>query len=279
MSILEVSKEIIKNINALNEKRKSMNKENEKSNLNITLESKKSKYKKNIKLRITYLTTVIQFLDLNSLISLSLVNKEFYYFLSSIYVYKFIIKIQRHQKIMKYNNKKDIKSIKSDNINKTTNLNKKGGYSFFSALTGALSYFTPSTELNNIKTEKKPDLNEINNKIDLHLNILKDKIKQLNLSKQIIENRKNIDELINERFSLKEQIKFNNRNTIIQEKEYEKIKREKYENEYKNTLNELNTLKNNFSKLKKEYELNKKEYIENESNLNKIGEYINKNLN
>ena len=53
---------------------------------------------------------------------------------------------------MKYNNKKDIKSIKSDNINKTTNLNKKGGYSFFSALTGALSYFTPSTELNNIKT-------------------------------------------------------------------------------------------------------------------------------
>ena len=133
-------------------KRKSMNKENEKSNLNITLESKKSKYKKNIKLRITYLTTVIQFLDLNSLISLSLVNKEFYYFLSSIYVYKFIIQIQRHQKIMKYNNKKDIKSIKSDNINKTTNLNKKGGYSFFSALTGALSYFTPSTELNNIKT-------------------------------------------------------------------------------------------------------------------------------
>ena len=279
MSILEVSKEIIKNINSLNEKRKSINKENEKNNLNITLESKKSKYKKNIKLRITYLTTVIQFLDLNSLISLSLVNKEFYYFLSSIYAYKFIIQIQRHQKIMKYNNKKDIKSIKSDNINKTTNLNKKGGYSFFSALTGALSYFTPSTELNNIKTEKKPDLNEINNKIDLHLNILKDKIKQLNLSKQIIENRKNIDELINERFSLKEQIKFNNRNTIIQEKEYEKIKREKYENEYKNTLNELNTLKNNFSKLKKEYELNKKEYIENESNLNKIGEYINKNLN
>ena len=152
MSILEVSKEIIKNINTLKEKRKSMNKENEKSNLNITLESKKSKYKKNIKLRITYLTTVIQFLDLNSLISLSLVNKEFYYFLSSIYVYKFIIQIQRHQKIMKYNNKKDIKSIKSDNINKTTNLNKKGGYSFFSALTGALSYFTPSTELNNIKT-------------------------------------------------------------------------------------------------------------------------------
>ena len=56
---------------------------------------------------------------------------------------------------MKYNNKKDIKSIKSDNINKTTNLNKKGGYSFFSALNGALSYFNPSTELNNIKTEKK----------------------------------------------------------------------------------------------------------------------------
>ena len=90
-----------KNINTLNEKRKSINKENEKNNLNITLESKKSKYKKNRKFRITYLTTVIQFLDLNSLISLSLVNKEFYYFLSSIYAYKFIIQIQRHQKIMK----------------------------------------------------------------------------------------------------------------------------------------------------------------------------------
>ena len=33
-------------INTLNEKRKSINKENEKNNLNITLESKKSKYKK-----------------------------------------------------------------------------------------------------------------------------------------------------------------------------------------------------------------------------------------
>ena len=277
MSILEVSKEIIKNINTLKEKRKSMNKENEKSNLNITLESKKSKYKKNRKFRITYLTTVIQFLDLNSLISLSLVNKEFYYFLSSIYVYKFIIQIQRHQKIMKYNNKKDIKSIKSDNINKTTNLNKKGGYSFFSALTGALSYFTPSTELNNIKTEKKPDLNEINNKIDLHLNILNEKVKQLKLSKEISEIRKNIDDLINERFSLKEQSE-NNRITIMQEKEFEKIKREKYENDYKETLNELNMIKKNFAKLQKEYEKNQKEYIENELNLTKIGDYINKNM-
>ena len=277
MSILEVTKEIINDIDSLKNKEKTINKENNIDSLNTSLKNHhKKKYKK---FKITYLRTIIQFLDLNSFISLSLVNKEFYYFLSSIYAYKFINQIQSHQKLMKHKKKNpNIKSVKTDNSNKTTNSIKKGGYSFFSALTGALSYFTPSTEINTIKVEKKPDLNEINNKIDLHLNILKDKIKQLNLSKQIIENRKNIDELINERFSLKEQSE-NNRITIMQEKEFEKIKREKYENEYKNTLNELNTLKNNFSKLKKEYELNKKEYIENESNLNKIGEYINKNLN
>ena len=278
MSILESTKEIINEINSLRSLENSINKQNTNESLNTSQNSHKKKKIK--KFRITYLRSVIQFLDLNSFISLSLVNKEFYYYLSSIYAYKFINQIQNHQKLMKKKKKSpQIKTVKTDNSNKSSNSNKKGGYSFFSALTGALSYFTPSTEINTIKVEKKPDLNEINNKIDLHLNILKDKIKQLNLSKQIIENRKNIDELINERFSLKEQIKFNNRNTIIQEKEYEKIKREKYENEYKNTLNELNTLKNNFSKLKKEYELNKKEYIENESNLNKIGEYINKNLN
>ena len=65
----------------------------------------------------------------------------------------------------------------------------------------------------------------------------------------------------------------------MQEKEYEKIKREKYEKDYKETLNELNMIKKNFSKLQKEYEKNQKEYIENELNLTKIGDYINKNMN
>ena len=46
----------------------------------------------------------------------------------------------------------------------------------------------------------------------------------------------------------------------------------------KKTLNELNMIKNNFSKLKQEYEKNQKEYIENELNLTKIGDYINKNM-
>ena len=276
MSILEVTKEIINDIDSLKNKEKTINKENNIDSLNTSLKNHhKKKYKK---FKITYLRTIIQFLDLNSFISLSLVNKEFYYFLSSIYAYKFINQIQSHQKLMKHKKKNpNIKSVKTDNSNKTTNSIKKGGYSFFSALTGALSYFTPSTEINTIKVEKKPDLNEINNKIDLHLNILNEKVKQLKLSKEISEIRKNIDDLINERFSLKEQSE-NNRITIMQEKEFEKIKREKYENDYKETLNELNMIKKNFSKLQKEYEKNQKEYIENELNLTKIGYYINKNM-
>ena len=276
MSILEVTKEIINDIDSLKNKEKTINKENNIDSLNTSLKNHhKKKYKK---FKITYLRTIIQFLDLNSFISLSLVNKEFYYFLSSIYAYKFINQIQSHQKLMKHKKKNpNIKSVKTDNSNKTTNSIKKGGYSFFSALTGALSYFTPSTEINTIKVEKKPDLNEINNKIDLHLNILNEKVKQLKLSKEISEIRKNIDDLINERFSLKEQSE-NNRITIMQEKEFEKIKREKYENDYKETLNELNMIKKNFLKLQKEYEKNQKEYIENELNLTKIGDYINKNM-
>ena len=276
MSILEVTKEIINDIDSLKNKEKTINKENNIDSLNTSLKNHHNKKYK--KFKITYLRTIIQFLDLNSFISLSLVNKEFYYFLSSIYAYKFINQIQSHQKLMKHKKKNpNIKSVKTDNSNKTTNSIKKGGYSFFSALTGALSYFTPSTEINTIKVEKKPDLNEINNKIDLHLNILNEKVKQLKLSKEISEIRKNIDDLINERFSLKEQSE-NNRITIMQEKEFEKIKREKYENDYKETLNELNTIKKNFSKLQKEYEKNQKEYIENELNLTKIGDYINKNM-
>ena len=276
MSILEVTKEIINDIDSLKNREKTINKENNIDSLNTSLKNHHNKKYK--KFKITYLRTIIQFLDLNSFISLSLVNKEFYYFLSSIYAYKFINQIQSHQKLMKHKKKNpNIKSVKTDNSNKTTNSIKKGGYSFFSALTGALSYFTPSTEINTIKVEKKPDLNEINNKIDLHLNILNEKVKQLKLSKEISEIRKNIDDLINERFSLKGQSE-NNRITIMQEKEFEKIKREKYENDYKETLNELNMIKKNFSKLQKEYEKNQKEYIENELNLTKIGDYINKNM-
>ena len=151
MSILESTKEIINEINSLRSLENSINKQNTNESLNTSQNSHKKKKIK--KFRITYLRSVIQFLDLNSFISLSLVNKEFYYYLSSIYAYKFINQIQNHQKLMKKKKKSpQIKTVKTDNSNKSSNSNKKGGYSFFSALTGALSYFTPSTELNNIKT-------------------------------------------------------------------------------------------------------------------------------
>ena len=45
----------------------------------ISLNSPKSK-----KFRITYLLSIIQFLDYNSIFNLSLTNKEFHYFFSSI---------------------------------------------------------------------------------------------------------------------------------------------------------------------------------------------------
>ena len=114
MSVLETSNDIIKDITKLkidSENDKQMYfgglgyKKGKEDNLNITKERKWSMRdmqqsndsipiptspRNSKQFRITYLRTVIKYLDYQSMFNLSLVNKEFYSFLNSIYFYKFI---------------------------------------------------------------------------------------------------------------------------------------------------------------------------------------------
>ncbi len=70
--------------------------------------------------RISFLKGSIQYLDIKSSLNLSLVNKEFNYFIKSIYFYKFMsdINIFRQRKSKKSNIRKEIEKvtpIKSNN--------------------------------------------------------------------------------------------------------------------------------------------------------------------
>jgi hypothetical protein len=59
--------------------------------------------------RITNLFTVIEFLDLTSILNLSVVNRQCYHFLKSVYFYKFInksIEFNKQKKCKKDENKK-----------------------------------------------------------------------------------------------------------------------------------------------------------------------------
>jgi hypothetical protein len=47
--------------------------------------------------RVTYLKDTIQFMDLKSILNLTLVNKEFNYFIKSIYFYKFMKQIKKYK--------------------------------------------------------------------------------------------------------------------------------------------------------------------------------------
>jgi len=55
-----------------------------------------TKSKKN-NFRVTYLKDTIQFMDMKSILNLTLVNKEFNYFIKSIYFFKFMKQINRYK--------------------------------------------------------------------------------------------------------------------------------------------------------------------------------------
>lgn len=78
------------------------NEKNENHIANEKLSKVLTKPKKN-NFRITYLKDAIQFMDLKSILNLTLVNKQFNYFLQSIYFYKFMkqIKIYKSNSNMK----------------------------------------------------------------------------------------------------------------------------------------------------------------------------------
>lgn len=97
--------------------------------------------------RITYLRTAISFLDLKSILNLSLLNKEFNYFIKSVYFYKFLDNIRsfnNNKKLVNENFKTPKKSkfvsVGNTPVDNNYSATKMVG-SFLGALTGAFSAF------------------------------------------------------------------------------------------------------------------------------------------
>lgn len=299
MSVLEISSDILKEISKIKEENADNNKyislAGTKSsyndlnlNYNITKERKWSmrdnspphdgmpiplNSPKSKKFRITYLFSIIQFLDYNSIFNLSLTNKEFHYFFSSIWYYKFISQIKKYQKkTNKNSDKKEASLNNSFSSQGSLFSSKKKGGGFLSALTGALSYFAPVAE-SGAKKENKIDLKEIKERIELHEKILTGKLQQIQISKEIIDIRNNIDKLIDERFENQKK-----KDDIIDDNEIEKIKRDKLEKTYLELKKEVDSLNNESIKLKNIYENLQKEDIDKELKINLIGNYIKNNF-
>lgn len=118
-------------------------------NVNAFITKKIEKNEKRKIFRVTYLRTVIPYLDIKAILNISLLNKEFSYFIKSVYIYKFI-EIMRMQKLKNKIKEDKIKTPKktnniysvgnSANVNESSSATKVVG-SLFGAITGAFSVF------------------------------------------------------------------------------------------------------------------------------------------
>ena len=264
-SIISITQEIL---NELTNTTNAQTNTKKASNLNINEISKRKPSPNKKHFRITYLRTVIQFLDYPSILSLTLVNKEFNSFFSSIYYYKFISQINYHQKHF-------VPPPKTASTTSTQSIlptKKKQSGGLFSAITGALSYFTPNMDYNT-KVGTRSEFKEIETKIALHETLLTRKLKQLELSKEITSIRSKIDDLIAERFKYKSTNKNDNSDEQIQQ-----FKREKLESNYNSLQLEIESLKKECSYLKAENERLQKEDINTDLQINSITNYIKNHL-
>lgn len=263
-SIISITQEIL---NELSNTNTQINNNNKTSTLNINEISKRKQSPNKKQFHITYLRTVIQFLDYNSILSLTLVNKEFNAFFSSIYYYKFISQINYHQKHFT----PLPKPSSSTNNTNTANKKKQSG-GLFSAITGALSYFTPSMDYTT-KVGARSEFKEIETKIALHETLLTRKLKQLELSNEITSIRSKIDDLIAERFKYKSTNNKDNSDEQIQQ-----FKREKLELNYNSLQLEIELLKKECLNVKTENERLQNEDINTDLQINSITNYIKNHL-
>lgn len=111
-----------------------------------TFMNKNKKDKRKI-FRVTYLRTAIPFLDIKSILNLSLLNKEFHHFLKSIYFYKFLDNVRCYnlnQKLshdsFKTPKKSKFVSVGNTPVDSNYSATKMVG-SLLGALTGAFSNF------------------------------------------------------------------------------------------------------------------------------------------
>ena len=253
--------------------------------INIKQKNKSGSNHHNI--HIAYFIPVFQFLDIKSLLELSKVNHIFYSFIYSIYFYRSTYQVLLYSNKIKKNKNNNIfpksqtdqikKNISEKSNSKSSNDDniilgptKKIYSSFMSALTGALSYITPIPEISNIHKEKN-ELGEIEKKINLHEKLLDERLKQLAISNEIKATKAEIDKYIKEQYELKKNEK--NIKNKLNEQTIKKLKRDKYELEYKTLMNEISQYEEEYKRLKKDNEVQNKINIDLETKINKIKYY------
>ena len=302
-TISEIKEDIQKVLQNTEFIKKKYNEDNEEiiyDDIEIKNKSRTKKYK----LHITFFIPVLQFLDIQSLIELSKVNHLFYSFIYSFYFYRSVNQIityskksKNNNKINYNNNKRKIEQIKSKISDKSSENNNQNNQSndgiilgptkkiysgFMSAITGALSYITPMPEMTS-RPKEKNELEEIEKKIKLHEKLIDERIKQLAISNEIKNTRDEINNYIKEQYNLKKSQKKNelNKNNYkykkIDDKTIEKLKREKYESEYRALMQEINEYEMKYNDLQKENEIQNKIGIDLETKNNKI-KYYAKNI-
>jgi hypothetical protein len=246
------------------------------------------KMNKNTQLHVTYFIPVLQFLDIKSLIELSKVNHLFYSFIYSFYFYRSVNQVikysNKYNKIKKddifsKNNMKKIKPNNTENSHTQNSENddglifgptKKIYSSFMSALTGAFSYINPVSETSNVHKEKN-EKKEIEKKIILHEKLIDERIKLLAISNKIKATKAEIDKYIKEKYNIKNRMK--NNSGKINDQTIKKLKREKYESEYRTLMKEINEYEKQYDDLKKENEIQSNKGIDLETKINKIKYY------
>ncbi len=114
-------------------------------NPNTFVKKNTNKIEKRKIFRVTYLRTAIPFLDIKSIFSLSLLNKEFYYFVKSVYFYKFLDNVRSYNRNKRFNNDNS-KTPKKSKFVSVGNTPQDSNYSatkmvgsLLGALTGAFS--------------------------------------------------------------------------------------------------------------------------------------------
>ena len=293
--VLEIKEELeksIKNFEKINELK-------EKNKLNYIDEyiNESNKAKAKIKYNVTYFIPVIQFLDIKSICELSRVNHIFHSFIFSFYfyrstyqVYKYAIKNKNKNISKKYFFDKNNKKIENNsNINlqqnpqnpsNTENLlldqTKKIYTNFMSAISGAFNYFNPIPIMPK-GTKEGNELEEIEKKIALHEKLIDERIKLIRIGKDITNTKNKIEKYIQEQYDIKSKKKNENGNVnkinLHDDSLIKKIKKEKYENEYKALIKEIKESENELNRIKKENENQEKIGIDLENKINKIKYY------
>ena len=244
---------------------------------------------KKTKIHIILFIPVLQFLDIKSYMELSRVNHIFYSFLYSFYFYRTINQILKYsskntffKKKSLINMNKNISPIKN-NINQNSQTQgdqniiidqtKKLYTSFMSAITGAINYITPASNLTSGVQGKKDELSEIEKKIALHERLIDERIKLLKLCKEINNIKQEIDNYFDKKYKIKNNKMMNKKkvdNYLINKNE-----KEKYEMEYKNIIKEIKEIETEYESIKKDNEKETQIGIELENKIDKIKNYSN----